>query len=63
MKTELLVILALAAALAFHRSSGTSGCGPSGCLILPLDFQQPAHFANTSAVPERVAAANSDAPR
>jgi hypothetical protein len=40
MKTELLVILALAAALAFHRHDEASACGPSGCLLLPPDFQQ-----------------------
>ena len=40
MKSEVLIFLALAAALTFHRSPQGSGCGPSGCLLLPPDFQK-----------------------
>ena len=65
MKTELIIILALAAALAFHREKQGSACGSAGCVILPLDFAQPSHFPNTSAAPptEEIAVANPDAPR
>ena len=47
MKSELLVILALAAALAFHRHDEGSACGPSGCLLLPPDFQQSIESVST----------------
>ena len=40
MKSEVLIFLALAAALTFHRRPQGSGCGPSGCLLLPPDFQK-----------------------
>jgi hypothetical protein len=65
MKSEVLIILVLAAALAMHRREPSPACGPSGCWILPPDFHPPAHFPNTSAVPpiEGIAAANPDAPR
>lgn len=40
MKSELLIILALAAALAFHRGAPGPQCGPSGCWMMPPEFQQ-----------------------
>ena len=40
MKSEVLVILALAAALCFHRNHGGPACGSSGCLLLAPDFRE-----------------------
>lgn len=40
MKSELLIIIALAAALAFHRGTPGPQCGPSGCWMMPPEFQQ-----------------------
>ena len=40
MKSEVLIILALAAALSFHRGGHSSACGSSGCLLLAPDFQE-----------------------
>ncbi len=40
MKSELLIILALAAALAFHRSPESPACGSAGCCLVPPDFQK-----------------------
>ncbi len=39
MKFEVIIIIALAAALAFHRQQESSLCGPSGCLLVLPDFQ------------------------
>ena len=38
MKTESLVLVALAGALAYSGRGSGSGCGPGGCLLLPPDF-------------------------
>ena len=40
MKSELVIIVALAAALAIHRAAPVSPCGPSGCWMMPPEFQQ-----------------------
>ena len=40
MKSELVIIVALAAALAFHRATPVSSCGPSGCWMILPEFQK-----------------------
>lgn len=49
MKSEVLIFLALAAALAFHRNSEGSACGPGGCLFLPPDFVREVEAARVNA--------------
>jgi len=38
MKSEVVIIIALAAALSFHRRDESPACGSSGCLLIPMEF-------------------------
>ena len=61
MKFEVIIIIALAAALAFHRQQESSVCGPSGCLLVLPDFQYDA--ATTTASLENAPVAHGSAIR
>lgn len=45
MKTELLIILALAAALSWHRTESSSTCSSPECITLPVDLPDLVHAA------------------